>query len=277
MARARSVDGCAAGAPGAPGSGVHPQRRRATIGGATHGVASALSERAIRTIDVAIGTAMLLLATPVMLAVAVAVVVDSRGAPIHREQRLGRAGRVLTVLKFRTLRRHAGAGPRIAPVGDPRVTRLGGILRRSHLDELPQLVQVLAGAMSLVGPRPARAELWAAVPADLRRRALAHRPGMTSPASLRFICEDDVLAAADDPESLYREVILPAKVADDVRYLDRRSPAGDLRVLLATVTTLPSRRARATCRRRLAQLGAGPGTAAPRAPRSATGADDCAA
>lgn len=219
----------------------------------------------MRALDLALSLPMTLLLAPLMLLIALAVRADSRGPVVHRELRLGRDGRRFRLHKFRTLHHGRSEESLVAPRGDPRITRLGRLLRPAHLDELPQLLHVLRGTMSLVGPRPARPEMWDGVGADLRRRALAFRPGMTSPASLRFLCEDAVLARFPDPEALYREIVFPAKVAEDVRYFEARTWMSDLRIVLRTPLLVASRRGDAPCRQRLARLLAGTGEPAARA------------
>ncbi len=128
---------------------------------------------------------------------------------------------------------------------DPRITRAGRFLRRTRLDELPQFIDVLQGTMSLVGPRPEVPRYVALYPAHLRDRALAVRPGLTDPASLAYIDEAALLAAAADPEREYVERILPAKVQAAVDYAERASLFNDLAVLARTAVAL-LRRAKGT-------------------------------
>lgn len=194
----------------------------------------------------------LIMLSPVLLVVAVAV--GAGGGPvIYREHRLGLGGRAFTIYKFRTLHPDAARDPFVAPAGDARITRAGSLLRRLHIDELPQLVNVLRGDMNIVGPRPARPEVWDGVPADLRRRALAFRPGLTSPASLRHICEDEVLAGYDQPQALYRDIIFPAKVAEDVRYFERANRQ-DWKVACRTFLTVLRQGRRHECRERIVRM-----------------------
>lgn len=205
---------------------------------------------------------------PVVAVLALAVRLDSPGPAIYREWRLGRGGRAFRIHKLRTLHDGHGEERAVAPPGDPRITRLGHYLRRTHVDELPQLFDVCRGAMSLVGPRPAKLDLWRAVSADLRARVLAVRPGLTSSVTLRFLCEDAVLAELADPEAAYRDILFPARVAQEARELERRSVAGDARVMLRTVAALVGRRDEAACRERLAALLGTP----ERAPEAGSGA-----
>ncbi len=189
-----------------------------------------------RIFDIAVSLAGLLLLAPLLLALAVAVRLDSAGPALFRQERVGRHGRPFRIAKFRTMR--PGAGPLVTAGGDPRVTRLGAWLRHWKLDELPQLWNVLRGDMSLVGPRPEVPRYVAHYPDDLRRCVLSVRPGITDPAAVRFRHEEALLAAATDPERCYVEEILPAKLALYADYVARRSFATDLGVLGATVRVI---------------------------------------
>ena len=191
---------------------------------------------------------------PVMLLLAAAVRLDSRGPVIYTENRLGRFGRSFPIYKFRTLNPRPERGRPVAPVDDSRITRVGARLRPLHLDELPQLFNIIRGDMRFVGPRPTRRELWGGVTDDLRERALAFTPGLTSPASIRFDCEDDVLAETEDPVQAYRDIVFPAKVAMDVRHFENRRRWSDLKVIIDTAATLIGGRGDRDCHRRLAQL-----------------------
>ena len=211
-----------------------------------------------RGLDVVLAVAAILVLWPVMLTLAVAVRIDSRGPAVYREERLGRSGKPFSILKFRTLHPQSGDASPLAPSDDSRVTRLGAWLRPVHLDELPQLFNILRGEMRIVGPRPTKSELWDGVDEDLRRRALAFAPGLTSPATLRFNCEDDVLAEIGDPVTAYRDLLFPAKVALDVEYFEHRRHGNvlgsDLKIILATTGLVLGKRDERACRRRIARL-----------------------
>lgn len=177
-----------------------------------------------------------LLLSPLLLLIALAVWLDSGRPVIYAEARLGQFGRRFRFYKFRTLRPDYSEVQFVAPVGDRRVTRVGGFLRRWHLDELPQLVNIMRGEMNFVGPRTERAELWHGVAREQRERALVHRPGLTSPAGLRYLCEDAFIAGFNDPLRIYRDIIFPAKIAEDIAYFENRNPWSDLVVLFRTAT-----------------------------------------
>ena len=186
-----------------------------------------------RLFDILAAGLGLVLLSPLLLLTAAWVRLDSPGPALFRQTRVGRFGVPFTIHKFRTMRVVPGAA--ITVGADPRITRSGSVLRATKLDELPQLWDVLRGAMSLVGPRPELPVYVALYPADLRDRVLAVRPGITDPASLAFSHEAELLAAASDPEREYREVILPAKLRLSAQYAERASLATDLRLILATL------------------------------------------
>ncbi len=180
------------------------------------------------------GIALVLLAVPALL-IAIAVRLTSTGPALFRQQRAGLNGHEFELLKFRTMYAN-GSGPGITSSGDSRVTPLGRWLRRWKLDEIPQLVNVLRGDMSLVGPRPDLLRFFEA--AGERERALLRvRPGITSPATLRYRHEEKLLASAkaDLLETYYIEQVLPQKAAIDLAYAARACWHSDLRVLLQTL------------------------------------------
>jgi lipopolysaccharide/colanic/teichoic acid biosynthesis glycosyltransferase len=189
-----------------------------------------------RAIDLLVGSLLLGAAAPVMLGVALAMrMTGDRGPYLYRAQRVGERGVPITVLKIRTMR-VGEPGSRLTVLGDQRVTPLGRILRRHRIDELPQLVNVLRGEMSLVGPRPEdpRYVDWSD---PVHRRVFSARPGMTGLAQLKYHGEAAMLARSDF-EELYRREILPAKLKLDLEYLERRSVRLDLEILIRTLTAV---------------------------------------
>jgi lipopolysaccharide/colanic/teichoic acid biosynthesis glycosyltransferase len=196
-----------------------------------------VEDAAKRALDVAVATIGLVLTAPGLGLIALLVRRSSPGPVIFRQERVGRYGRPFRIHKFRTLRVDA-AGPLVSASGDRRVTPVGTVLRRTKLDELPQLWDVLRGEMSLVGPRPevpTYAALW---PADERETILSVRPGITDPVSLLFRNEAEELALVPNPDQHYRTALLPRKAKMYVEYVQTRSLAGDLAILLRTVRTL---------------------------------------
>jgi lipopolysaccharide/colanic/teichoic acid biosynthesis glycosyltransferase len=190
-----------------------------------------------RLLDVVASIVGLVLTSPLLLAAAVAVRLESKGPVIYRQERVGRRGQPFTILKFRTMR--AGVpGAQVTTGDDPRITRSGHWLRSTKLDELPQLLNVLRGDMSLVGPRPEVPKYVAHWPEHARNLVLSVRPGITDPASIVFRREAEELASVEDPERHYIDEILPRKVSLYCDYVSASSFRGDLRILVSTLRTV---------------------------------------
>ena len=188
-----------------------------------------------RIIDLALGPLALAVALPILAGAALAMRVSGdRGPFLHRAPRMGAGGRTFLILKVRTMK-YATHGPPITVAGDRRITFVGRALRHFRIDELPQIVNVLRGEMSLVGPRPEDPG-YVVMSDPVHRRVFTARPGITGPSQLTFRDEAELLAGPD-PERVYREEILPAKVRLDDEYLATRSLLGDLRIIARTART----------------------------------------
>jgi len=195
-----------------------------------------------RLFDVIVATVALALLAPLLLAAACWVRWDSDGPAVFRQERVGRHGRIFRIHKLRTMRvGAASSGPAITALADARVTRAGRWLRHYRVDELPQLIDVIAGHMSLVGPRPEVPRFVALYPPALREQVLSVRPGITDPASLEFVDEAALLTSAADAEQRYIELILPRKLQRQAEYAQRANLASDLVVLARTVRLLFAR------------------------------------
>ena len=190
-----------------------------------------------RALDVVVALAAGLLLAPVIAAAALAVLVTDGRPVLFRQERVGEGARPFTILKLRTMSRSAGAGPEVTAGGDPRVTRVGRFLRASSVDELPQLLNVLRGDMTLVGPRPETPELARRYPPECRW-VLQHRPGLTGPAQVALRDAQVLAAGTGDPEQLYLETLVPRRVALDASYLASPTLAATLRVMLLTALHL---------------------------------------
>jgi lipopolysaccharide/colanic/teichoic acid biosynthesis glycosyltransferase len=189
-----------------------------------------------RAFDLLVAGLAVVLLAPLLAAIALWVKLDSAGPVFYRQQRVGRGGVPFCIHKFRSMVAQAAPGTLPITVGDdPRITRAGRFLRRSKLDELPQLFDVLAGSMSLVGPRPEVPRYVALYPAALRDKVLSVRPGITDPASIAWRDESTLLARAADPERTYIEEVMPAKLRCAAQYVDEMSLATDLRLIGATL------------------------------------------
>lgn len=189
-----------------------------------------------RIMDLALSAAGLVLLAPLLAAAALAVKLSSPGPVLYRQERLGLGGRPFRILKLRSMR-DGTPGPEVTAAGDGRVTGVGRLLRRTKIDELPQLWNVLAGDMSLVGPRPEVRRYAERYAADYAR-ILAVRPGITDMAAVEYIDEEAILSRAPDPEAAYVEQVLPAKIRLYHRYLAERSLRTDLRLIVRTLAHL---------------------------------------
>ena len=196
-----------------------------------------------RLFDLLFAAVGLLLLLPAGLVIALLVRLDSPGPVFFRQERVGRFGRIFRIHKFRTMRVDAPlTGPAVTVGVDPRITRVGHQLRHFRLDELPQLIDVLQGHMSLVGPRPEVPRFVAHYPEPLRSKILSVRPGITDPASLDHLDEASLLADAPDPESRYIRDVLPHKLRAQAAYAERATWWSDLGVIWRTIGTLLRRR-----------------------------------
>jgi lipopolysaccharide/colanic/teichoic acid biosynthesis glycosyltransferase len=181
----------------------------------------------------------LVLLAPLLVGIALWIRLDSPGPALFRQQRVGRHGVPFMIHKFRTMIVDAPRlGSELTVGADPRITRAGRALRRAKLDELPQLLDVLTGSMSLVGPRPEVPRYVALYPAALRDKVLSVRPGITDPASIAYRDEGALLARVADPERVYVEQVIPAKLDHAVRYVEQMSLRTDLGVIGRTLWTL---------------------------------------
>lgn len=195
-----------------------------------------------RAMDLMVALLGLVVLSPLLLVIAVAVRLSSPGPVFFRQVRVGLRGKHFTILKFRTMIRDAvSAGPGITVNMDPRITAAGRFLRRSKLDELPQLINVLVGEMSLVGPRPEVPRFVEHYPPALAKTIFSVKPGLTDLASIEFIDEDRLLTASADPEQLYVQEILPRKWKYCVEYVSRQSLGLDLWIIIQTVSRIVSR------------------------------------
>lgn len=190
-----------------------------------------------RLFDIAASCIGLLLLAPVLLGIAVWIKRDSSGPVFFRQERIGRHGQPFRIYKFRSMRQD-NAGLQITVGADDRITRSGHFIRAYKLDELPQLINVLLGDMSIVGPRPEVPRYVALYPADVRAEVLSVRPGITDLASVQYRSESTLLAQSNNPEQTYVDTILPAKLALCRQYVRERSFWLDLRIIGMTLGIL---------------------------------------
>lgn len=190
-----------------------------------------------RLFDVLASAVGLVILAPLLAVLAVLIRLGDNGPVFFRQERVGRGGRTFRIHKFRTMR-VANSGALVTRSDDNRITPLGAVLRKWKLDELPQLIDVLKGDMSIVGPRPEVPNYVALWDPAAREEILRFRPGISDPAAIAFRNEQEELAAVDDPEAHYVEVILPAKVSMYLDYVRNQSFFGDLKLILGTFVAI---------------------------------------
>lgn len=198
-------------------------------------------EQSKRLIDISVSVAGLILLSPLLAAISLAIRLEDGGPVLFRHRRVGRHFQPFNILKFRTMQTDTPSDSvPFTPPDDERITRVGRLLRKHKLNELPQLINVLRGEMSLVGPRP-EVERYVNRFEKEYKDILRARPGITDEASLLYIDEAKLLAGTDDVEKHYLEEILPHKIALSRQYIKTRSPLTDLFVILRTLKALLKR------------------------------------
>ena len=191
-----------------------------------------------RLFDIIVSAVLLVLLSPFFLLLAAAVKIDSPGPVFYRQTRVGRYGRDFKIYKFRTMVSNADKiGPPLTSGRDPRITRVGSLIRKLRLDEFSQLLNVLGGSMSLVGPRP-EVRRYVDVYQPGYMATLLIRPGITAPSSIAFKDEDRLLNAGGDPERIYIEKILPPKISLNLEYLRKISVMRDIQIIFQTIAAV---------------------------------------
>ena len=194
-----------------------------------------------RLFDIVASSLGLIALSPMFLVLAIWIKTDSKGPVFYRQTRVGKDNRDFRLYKFRSMRPDADKGSLITIGGrDPRVTRSGYYIRKYKLDEFPQLINVLKGDMSLVGPRP-EVRKYVDMYTPQQMKVLSVRPGITSLASIRYRNENEILAAADDPDRCYIQQVMPDKLRIDLEYVDNASLANDIRLILSTFKEIIAR------------------------------------
>jgi lipopolysaccharide/colanic/teichoic acid biosynthesis glycosyltransferase len=194
-----------------------------------------MSKRAFDLVASTIGLALL---APLLLLVALWIKLDSPGPVFFRQLRVGRGGVLFNIFKFRTMFAHPGDRRELTVGHDPRVTRAGSFLRKYKVDELAQLINVVQGTMSLVGPRPEVPRYVACYPPQVRALVLSVAPGITDWASILYKDENAILGRASDPERAYVETVLPAKLECYVRYVRERNFWLDIQIIFRTLAAI---------------------------------------
>ena len=191
-----------------------------------------------RLLDIVSSSIVLILLSPLWLVIALLIVCESRGGVFYRQIRVGKDNRDFYLYKFRTMRPDSDKKG-LLTVGerDSRVTRVGYFLRKYKLDEFPQLINVLKGDMSIVGPRP-EVRKYVDMYTPEQMRVLNVRPGLTDLASIQYVHENELLAASDNPEQTYIDEVMPAKLQLNLQYIDNQSLWGDIKLIFQTFAAI---------------------------------------
>ena len=191
-----------------------------------------------RAMDIVLSACALAVLWPLLLLIALAIWIDDPGPVFYRQVRVGRNGKTFRIFKFRSMVMDADKKGLAITVGrDSRITRVGAVLRKPKLDELAQLLNVLLGQMSFVGPRP-EVPKYVELYTPYQRQVLLVRPGFTDYASIAYRNENDLLAGAPNPEAMYIEQIMPDKIELNMKYLREISPLADIRLILKTIVAV---------------------------------------
>lgn len=191
-----------------------------------------------RIIDIFASAFMLILLFPFGLVIALLITCDSRGGVFYRQSRVGRYNRDFTLYKFRTMRTDADRlGLLTVGARDPRVTRVGYYLRKYKIDELPQLLNILSGDMSFVGPRP-EVRKYVDLYNNEQKKVLSVRPGLTDYASIAYINENEILEKADDKEQTYINEIMPEKIKLNMKFIQNPSLYQYFKIIFLTIKSI---------------------------------------
>lgn len=187
-----------------------------------------------RIFDTILSLFGLIILLPFMLIIAIFIKLDSKGPIFFRQVRVTKNGREFKIFKYRTMRVGSDKYSQITVGKDNRITKIGAFLRKYKLDEIPQLINVLLGDMSLVGPRP-EVPKYVALYTDEQKEILKVRAGITDYASIEFSDENDLLASEEDPEKAYIEKVMPKKIELNKKYISEISILTDIKIILLTI------------------------------------------
>lgn len=191
-----------------------------------------------RSFDIISSGAALILLSPLFIILSVCICVDSPGSPFFSQKRVGRHGRIFNIYKFRSMVvEKSDDSPSITRKNDDRITKIGAFIRKYKIDEIPQLINVFIGDMSIVGPRP-EVPKYVAMYNEEQRRILSVRPGLTDLASISFIDEEQILAVSDDMEKTYVEEIMPKKLQLGIQYINSLTFFNDIKLIFRTFASI---------------------------------------
>ncbi|MCG8578257.1 MAG: sugar transferase [Flavobacteriales bacterium] len=192
-----------------------------------------------RIFDLFSSLIVLLILFPFLLLIAILIVLDSRGGVFYGQIRVGKDGKEFKLLKFRSMRPNSDQKGELTIGNDMRVTRLGKVLRKYKLDELPQLLNIIGGQMSVVGPRP-EVPRYVSLYNEEQLKVLEVKPGLTDPASIKYLKEQEILGESEDPEKAYVEEVMPSKLLLNMEYIENRSFMYDLKLIFQTIGKIVS-------------------------------------
>ena len=187
-----------------------------------------------RLFDLLFSMVVLILFFPLAIIISLCIIIDSRGGIFYKQERVGLNGVVFTILKFRSMYVKADSNGSLTVAKDPRITRMGWFIRKLKLDEFPQFLNVIAGQMSVVGPRPEVKE-FVDLYTDKQREILKVKPGITDEASLAYFDENNMLSDSSNPKLTYIQEIMPTKIEINLKYLSEKSWYSDAVVILKTM------------------------------------------
>ncbi len=195
-----------------------------------------------RILDIVFSTSAIIFFSPLLLLISFLIVIDSKGGVIYYQTRVGKNNTDFNLLKFRTMKINAdNHGLLTLGNRDPRITRVGYYLRKTKIDEFPQLINIIKGDMSIVGPRP-EVRKYVNMYNDAQKKALSVRPGLTDYASLAYINESEILSTTNDPETVYITKIMPHKLELNLHYIQNQNLIEDFKIIFKTIYLLLKRR-----------------------------------
>lgn len=190
-----------------------------------------------RIFDIVSSFFFLVLIFPLFILISILIKIDSKGPIFFKQIRVGKNNKDFLLLKFRTMRVDQKSSSLITVGNDSRITNVGNFLRKYKLDELPQLINILKGEMSVVGPRP-EVRKYVDMYSNSQLEILSVKPGLTDPSSIKFSNESELLGTAENPEKYYIETLMPLKILISLKYIRTQSFAGDLRIIFQTFSKI---------------------------------------
>lgn len=187
-----------------------------------------------RLFDILSASIVLLLCLPFLLIISCLIAVESRGGVLFSQIRVGKNGNEFKLYKLRSMKVNTEQSGQLTVGADTRITKVGKFIRKFKIDELPQLLNVISGHMSIVGPRP-EVPKYVALYTEEQRKVLSVRPGLTDYASIEYINESDELGKSDNPEKTYIEEVMPAKLALNLKYVEEQSFGNDIKLIFKTL------------------------------------------